>query len=110
MKAAETTTIVYVKQNGELTERDIVLVDAPRDQVKAIDVTDWDSVSCSVVETLVSEYKEYKESQINKIFSFEDWLTHTGHGSGYGVKWRTFKLNGILEERPTTFTGSYRRK
>lgn len=103
MNAAETTTIVYVKTSGELTIRDIVTIDAPRDQVKAIDVTGWDEISCSVTEALVAEYKEYKESQIKKIFGFEDWLTHTGRGSDYGFKWRTFKLDGIMEEKPTTF-------
>lgn len=103
MKAAETTTIVYVKTSGEMTVRDIIAIGVPQDQVKAIDVTGWDQVSCSVTESLVAEYNEYKESQIKKIFGFEDWLAHTSRGSDYGFKWRTFKLDGILDSNPTTF-------
>lgn len=108
MKAAETTTIVYVKQTGELTTRNIVPVDVPKDQIKAIDVTGWDEISCSSMEDLVSEYRKYKETQIKKIFNFEDWMAHTGHWD-VSPKWRTFKLDGILEEYPSEFEGTYRR-
>lgn len=98
MKAAETTTIYYVKLNGSLTERDIIVIDVPRDQIKALDVTDWNPESCAALEELVTEYRQYKEKQIQRIFTFEDWLSHTGRDVSEELKWRTFKLNGILEE------------
>jgi len=98
MKAAETTTIVYVKINGELTERNIVLIDAPRDQVKALDVTGWNPESCEALEGLVAEYRQYRDKQNKRIFSFADWLTHTGNDVREELNWRTFKIDGILEE------------
>jgi hypothetical protein len=101
MNAAETTTIEYVKTNGDWTERNIIVIDPPKDQIKALDVTDWEHESCRALEDLVKQYRKYKEVQIKKIFTFEDWLDHTGNESPETLEWRTFKLNGIQSEYRT---------
>ena len=95
MKLHEPASIRYTnKLATESTERTIIPTSIPTTTVKAIDVSGLskDEVS-EVVNTLV-EYKQYYQSQKQRIFSFEDWVDHTGKNIK-PVKWRTFIANNI---------------
>lgn len=97
MKEGEIVSIKYVKENDECSIRCILPMDAPKDYVKAIDLTNASKEDCKQLEVLAKEYMEYKESQIKKIYSFENWLSHTSHDFP-NLKWRTFNIDNIVHE------------
>ena len=105
MNPAETTTIQYVKKDGSYTERDVIAVSVPADQIKAIDVSNVNGDGCRQLEELVERYNTFKDAKfkkfVEKLPNFEDWLDIKGITLSQDVgslKWRTFKLDGIGEE------------
>ena len=103
MKANEVTHIQYEKatdiggRRGEITERYVIPTFVPLPTIKAIDVTEFTPEAREDVAALFQEYAEYYKQQASRIFSFEDWLTHT-RGEGAKVdplNWRTFKLDNV---------------
>ena len=102
MEVGKLVTVEYVKESGEETIRCIIPMDAPKDYIRAIDMTFEDQDKCEELAKAIKEYKEYKEIQIKKLYTFEDWLTHTGRDFEK-LKWRTFKINNILDESETIF-------
>jgi len=100
MKEGEIVSIKYVKENDERSIRCILPMYAPKYYVKAIDLTETSKEDCKQLEALAKEYIDYKESQIKKMYNFEDWLSHTGHDFN-NLKWRTFKIDNILDEWET---------
>ena len=101
MKPGVTTTIQYQKKDGTHTERNVIAVDVPADQIKAIDVTSYNGDACEELEALIAKYKEYKQKRAEKILTFEAWLDakDVQFVNKIGeLKWRTFKLDGISDE------------
>ena len=78
----------------EITERVIIPVEVPYDNIKAIDVTDLSEEERSNLTELMKGYKDYLAQQKKNTFSSEDYVEHTT-GKYVSLKWRTFKKNGI---------------
>jgi len=91
---ATVTPVVYEKSTSETSDRVIIPTYVPTDAVKAIDVTELEPAERQEIAALYKEYAEYKESFVNRMFNFEDWLEHT-QGVSYDLKWRTFKVAGL---------------
>ncbi len=78
----------------EITERVIIPVEVPHDNIKAIDVTSLPEKERAELVELVKGYKDYLVQQRKNTFSFEDYVEHTT-GKSVSPKWRTFKKYGI---------------
>lgn len=104
MKANELTHIKYTKTTTtgevvqeEATERYIIPTFVPLPNIKAIDVTDLSEDERAEMIKLYDEYTQYYQRVVSTLFTFEDWLSHTGNEEVKpGVKWRTFRLNNVL--------------
>ena len=76
-----------------MTTRVIIPVFVPSTKhrnVKAIDVTDLSQEEQKELERLIQSYDEYLKEQQKRLFSFEDFVSHTT-GKDVSPRWRTFK-------------------
>lgn len=99
IKLHEKTHIRYVhKDGGETTERVIFPTFVPSTAMKAVDVTDLSENEQDALQDLLKNYATYFENATRRVFSFEDWISHT---TGFAthqlpeVKWRTFLLENV---------------
>lgn len=96
-KPFEITRIEYTRKdhtNGG--KRTIIPTFIPTQAMKAVDVTGLSEEEQKEVLSLLKEYSAYYEAAMQRVFSFEDWLTHTtgmSESSLPEVKWRTFLLD-----------------
>lgn len=102
MKSSKLTHIQYKKatniggEKGELTERYVIPTFVPMPNMKALDVTNLSDEEQKELETAYGEYTLYYKLAASKIFTFEDWLTHSrGEDTTPELKWRTFKLDNM---------------
>lgn len=90
----EIATIVYEKEDGDLSSRVILPVQVPGDLVRAIDVSELSNEERQEMATLYAEYKKYVMSFMENMFNFETWTEHT-HNKQIKPKWRAFKTSGL---------------
>ena len=80
--------------DGTVSERYVIPTSVPSSNTRMIgvDVTDCNEEARSEIATLMEEYNKYREDAIKRLFSFEDWITHTTGMSElpFEVKWRSF--------------------
>ena len=97
LKENQIAEILYTKDvdgKQEVTDRFIVPTTIPKSNIKAIDVTSLEESDRKKLAELHKEYQKYFKLQMKAIFSFEDWLEHTGE-KVKEVKHRTFKIDNI---------------
>lgn len=88
--------IVYNSASkAEITERVIIPMHIPSDNIKAVDVSDLQGDQRVEMLDLLKQYKEYQEKFRAQMFNFEDWAEHT-HNKKINPKWRTFSLSRIM--------------
>lgn len=109
LKQGEIKHVQYTKatnygssQQGEVSDRYVIPTFVPHDNIKVLDVSGYSPEEQQRVQDLYQQYMEYYNRAISTLFSFEDWIEHTGtDGSGLFdrdlVRWRTFKLPNITE-------------
>lgn len=102
MKSSKITHIQYEKatniggEKGEITERYVIPTFVPVPNMKALDVTNMSDEERKEMETAYAEYTQYYKLAVSKLFTFEDWLTHSrGEKATPELKWRTFKLDNV---------------
>ncbi len=98
MKANTLQTISYskVRLGGvEITRRDIIPITVP-DNIRALDVTDYNLDVQYQLSKSYEEYADYLKGHIKLAFSFENWLSHT-KGVDFTPKYRTFKPEQTTE-------------
>jgi hypothetical protein len=64
--------------------------------MKAIDVSGMTEEEQSELLGLLQEYSEYYKLAAKRIYSFDDWISHTtglSESARPAVKWRTFLLS-----------------
>jgi hypothetical protein len=89
------TPIVYTSESkGETSTRTIVPMSVPKDNVRAIDVSELSEKDQQAMAELVVGYKEYLAGIFETTFKFEDWASHTKEIDVH-PKWRTFKVSNI---------------
>lgn len=97
MKPYEIVKIQYTKMDSdETTERTIIPTFVPSDAMKAIDVSGLAEDERSELLGLLQEYSDYYQLAAKRIYSFEDWISHTtglSEDARPTVKWRTFLLS-----------------
>lgn len=94
LKQYELQNIRYSKidptKGVQFTERVIVPTFVPKDNIKAIDVSDLSEDQQQDVLQYLQEYAEYVKEFQQSMFKFEDWVAHTKN-IYIEPKWRTFK-------------------
>lgn len=95
MKHNELTHVRYTKRSGDVSERYIIPTFIPQQNIKAIDVTELGEQEREQVVKFLEQYANYYQQAINKVFSFEDWVSHTQNVEGLNVKWRTFNIDRL---------------
>jgi len=97
MKENTITHIKYTKQTknkDEVTERFIIPSFIPKQNIKAMDVTDCDDSSRQNLEDLLKDYSKFYSLHMSNIPSFTNWMEQTNGVivSEDDIKWRTFKI------------------
>lgn len=82
----------------ETTERVIIPTRIPKTSppIKALDVSHLSAEERGQLENAWEEYKEYIKTQMNSLFTFEDFVDHTDAANSDNIKWRSFK-SSLLE-------------
>jgi DNA/RNA endonuclease YhcR with UshA esterase domain len=99
LKEREIQRIRYTKINDnsgtmdrfEEAERVIIPTFVPKQNYKAVDVTDLSDEQRNDIQQKLTEYNKYVLEQSKSVFKFEDWVNHTMNEE-VSVKWRTFKV------------------
>jgi len=95
-KPYELVQIKYQHKNDDSsTTRVIIPTFVPSAAMKAIDVTRLSEEERLELQGLLRDYAAYFEAAVKRVFSFEDWISHTTGLSEDAipeVKWRTFLL------------------
>lgn len=79
---------------GEVTYRTVIPTFVPSNNMKALDVTSLNEADRARMLSLIKDYAEYYKQATSTIFSFEDWLSHTGN-DGVSPQWRTFIIDQV---------------
>jgi len=88
-------TKVHYGVDEKNSARFIIPTTKPTSNVKAIEVTNLSNVEREKMVLLVKEYNQYVSDQQRTIFSFDNWIDHTGHD--VDVEWRTFRSESLTE-------------
>lgn len=89
--------MVYMKADGEQTDRTVVtLTDVP-EFVRTHDITGLDQADMDYLLTKRKEYAEYVENFMRTMFNFETWYEHTTAQPlpEKLTKYRNFSLHNI---------------
>lgn len=100
MKSGAISNIRYESRGkGEVTERVIIPTYVPSQNIKALDVTSLSSEDREELLDIWKAYEEYRDTQINALYNFEDWYDHTQptENKVEPVKWRTFIPDNVEE-------------
>ena len=95
----EIAHIRYTSKDGsDVSDRVIIPTFIPTPSIKAIDVTEMSDEERVETQELLRDYAAYFETAVKRVFSFEDWISHTtglSEGATPEVKWRTFLTDNI---------------
>ncbi len=77
-------------------ERVIIPTLLPSSNITALDVTDLSEEGQERLVSLYEEYAEYYQLAVKRLFTFEDWISHTkNEDTQIKLKWRTFVESDI---------------
>jgi hypothetical protein len=96
LKETQINTIVYQKDGGVPEERKVVPSFIPFRNIRAIDVANLPVEEAEEMVEMLREYQQYYADFISRAYNFETWVEHTKNKT-INPKWRSFKLDNILE-------------
>ena len=79
--------MTYTKDSGEVSERDVVVVSAPRENYLCYDITNLDDNERTILKHYLDSIEVYREE------TFEELKSITG--IRLNALWRSFKPGGI---------------
>ena len=77
----------YIKDNGDFTKRQVIVISEPRENYLVLDVSKLTSTESNLLEALLCDVDEVRDATI------ADFETITG--KQYNSLWRSFKPGGI---------------
>lgn len=78
------TPVTYTKDNGETSDRDIIVISEPIDQYKALDVTDLTVEQRHTLQAILKEHKAGLEGFLSTIPTAD-----------HKPRWKNFKQAGL---------------
>jgi hypothetical protein len=93
--------ILYEKKGGEVSERTILPLNVPNNNVLAFDVSDLTQDQLEQVQTQYKAYIQYKDDFMKSMLSFDKWLDHVQSDIDPKIlKYRSFDPSKITAPKP----------